>query len=437
MSWRRLLSVLVTVTLVLTSSLGPPRTAHADTLKVDDDGAQCSDASYTSIQDAIDHASDGDEIVVCPGTYAEQISISKNNLNIHSVDGSAVDGSADTVIRPPELSPAGVLITGNGNTFKGFKVEDTTTGHSHAHRLIFVQGDNNRIENNLLVGRPEANSDSGVLVRGGGVGNGIAEGNQVVGNEVTGVNNNAILSVSVNSANAARGTVIIGNRVHDNPGNGIAADRSPDTTVRFNTLTGNGVGLFFNATSTLPGTGTIFRCNNISGNTVGAKNDSWTEVMDAELNWWGAASGPNTPGADTTQGNVDFLPYLTVQATGPDCSFTVQIDIKPGSFPNSINPDSKGVIPVAILSQPGFNPVTDVDQTTLKFGATGDESSFTGRCDSTVGDLNSDGTPDLVCYFETQKTGFTSGSTTGTLKGRTQDGDPFQGTDSVRIVPRP
>jgi hypothetical protein len=92
---------------------------------------------------------------------------------------------------------------------------------------------------------------------------------------------------------------------------------------------------------------------------------------------------------------------------------------------------------VAIRSQPGFNPVTDVDQTTLKFGATGDEPSFTGRCDSTVGDLNSDGTPDLVCYFKTQKTGFTSGSTTGTLKGETQGNHSFQGTDSVRIVPGP
>ena len=503
MSWRRLYSLLVTATLVLTSSIGTPRTTHAvvspadmqgwsfmpepgsgagqmalgpgtpppgygnvdaftigiegvettydfepsssGVLVVDDDGkamaSNCdADAvAFSTIQAAINAASDGDEIIVCPGTYAEQITVGKNNLNIHSVDGSAVDGSADTVIQPPNLFPAGVHITGNGNTFKGFKVQDIRSD-DHAHRLIFVQGDNNRIENNLLVGRGNRDqSDSGVLVRGGGVGNGIAEGNQIVGNEVTNVYNNGILSVSVGTTNAASGTVIIGNNVHDNPGNGIAADRSPNTTVRFNTLTGNGVGLYFNATSELPGTGTIFRCNNISGNTVGAQNkDTSTEVMDAKFNWWGASNGPGPLGSgDQVVGNVDSFPYLSKPAASGDCEgpFGVKIDIKPGSFPNSINPESKGVIPVAILSQPGFNPVTDVDRATLTFGAYGDEHSFTGRCDSTVGDLNLDDTPDLVCYFNTTETGFTSGNAKGFLQGTTSGGHRFEGEDSVSIVP--
>jgi len=33
-------------------------------------------------------------------------------------------------------------------------------------------------------------------------------------------------------------------------------------------------------------------------------------------NWWGAATGPNTPGADTVGGNVDTSGYLTEPILG-------------------------------------------------------------------------------------------------------------------------
>ncbi|MGQ9727907.1 MAG: hypothetical protein ACUVSC_05215 [Candidatus Fervidibacter sp.] len=95
-----------------------------------------------SIQKAIDHVGDGDTIIVGRGIYSERITINKNNLTVMSSGGPN-----RTFIRPPELVPAGVLITGNENLFEGFTVEDRTfnrSQHPHAHRLIFVQGDKNR-----------------------------------------------------------------------------------------------------------------------------------------------------------------------------------------------------------------------------------------------------------------------------------------------------
>jgi hypothetical protein len=38
----------------------------------------------------------------------------KNSLTVRSFDGSAVDGTPDTVIEPGELFPAAVVISGNG-----------------------------------------------------------------------------------------------------------------------------------------------------------------------------------------------------------------------------------------------------------------------------------------------------------------------------------
>jgi hypothetical protein len=51
---------------------------------VDDDHAQCPNAPYSRIQDAVDAAPPGAQIKVCPGTYPEQVRITKNNLTLFS-----------------------------------------------------------------------------------------------------------------------------------------------------------------------------------------------------------------------------------------------------------------------------------------------------------------------------------------------------------------
>jgi hypothetical protein len=43
----------------------------------------------------------------------------------------------------------------------------------------------------------------------------------------------------------------------------------------------------------------------------------------ATSNWWGAATGPNTPGADTVDGNVDTSGYLTAPILG--CAPNLQV----------------------------------------------------------------------------------------------------------------
>jgi nitrous oxidase accessory protein NosD len=56
---------------------------------VDDDKVQCPTATFTTIQSAVDAASSGDTIRVCPGTYVEQVTISKS-LTIRGDNGAIV-----------------------------------------------------------------------------------------------------------------------------------------------------------------------------------------------------------------------------------------------------------------------------------------------------------------------------------------------------------
>jgi len=120
---------------------------------------------------------------------------------------------------------------------------------------------------------------------------------------------------------------------------------------------------------------------------------------------------------------------FTVKVLSP-----VNIAVKPGSSPATINTTSQGNIPVAILSTSTFNAPSTVDLASLTFGRIGDEQSLS-LCNSHGEDVNGDGLPDLVCHFSTQKAGFARTDVQGVLTGRTVDGVPFRGTDSVRIVP--
>jgi len=114
----------------------------------------------------------------------------------------------------------------------------------------------------------------------------------------------------------------------------------------------------------------------------------------------------------------------------------VNIDIKPGTSENIVNIKSQGKIPVAILSSLTFYAPAEVDRTSLTFGRTGNEASFV-LCNGDGEDVNGDGLLDLVCHFATQLTGTQLGDTEGILKGKTLEGVPIEGSDSLGILIKP
>jgi hypothetical protein len=123
--------------------------------------------------------------------------------------------------------------------------------------------------------------------------------------------------------------------------------------------------------------------------------------------------------------NLDDLVLTSAPSVTP-----LEIDIKPGSPQNSVNPRSRGKITVAILTTDSIDAGT-VDPTTVLFGATGTEAAPVGWA---LEDVDGDGDADLVLRFDTEGTGIACGDISASLTGETVDGNAIQGSDSVKTV---
>jgi len=114
----------------------------------------------------------------------------------------------------------------------------------------------------------------------------------------------------------------------------------------------------------------------------------------------------------------------------------VEIDIKPGSDPNSINPNSMGLVPVAILTTDDFD-ATSVNPDTLIFMAADDligDEDYRNCVRHGLEDVDGDGDLDLVCKFPQKTTWITCDTTQGAIIGETFGGQIIRGFDSINPV---
>jgi len=134
--------------------------------------------------------------------------------------------------------------------------------------------------------------------------------------------------------------------------------------------------------------------------------------------------------------NVDFEGDIRPWGAGFDMGadefvpgyIEVTLDIKPGSYPNSINLKSRGKVPVAILTTDDFD-ADNVDPDTCLFAGA-------SPVRWNIEDVDRDGDDDMILHFKTQELDLTKHSTEATLEGETIEGTPIIGTDSVNIVPK-
>jgi hypothetical protein len=143
--------------------------------------AACPHAQYTKIQDAINAASAGDEIVICNGIYAEQLSINKS-LDIDADSGAflvpaSIQQNATSLATGNAIAAA-VLVSGATNvSISGLTVDGINNGITEcAPRLIGVYFQNSSgslrhaaIRNFTLGAALNAcQSGTGVFVESGG-----------------------------------------------------------------------------------------------------------------------------------------------------------------------------------------------------------------------------------------------------------------------------
>jgi parallel beta-helix repeat protein len=198
--------------------------ALAATLVVDNDLADCPQASFTSIQEAVLAANPGDKILVCPGTYVETVAVTapRNDLRIEA------QGAPGEVIlqapTPTAASFAGFLLQGvSGVLIQGFTVE----GFFEAN-ILLSGGSSNTIRKNLARlsshhdGIQVSNSSGNVIEHNVSGPNLIANacGVNVVGSGSIGnvVRHNALFQndFGAQAAGGARDNTFFNNESHDN-----------------------------------------------------------------------------------------------------------------------------------------------------------------------------------------------------------------------------
>jgi len=104
----------------------------------------------------------------------------------------------------------------------------------------------------------------------------------------------------------------------------------------------------------------------------------------------------------------------------------VNVDIKLGSYPNSINLKSKGVTPVAVLTN-NFFDAKDIAIDSIVFAGT---NPLRGNLE----DVDGDGDLDLILHFDTQSLQLTPTDIEAVLTGQLNNGNLIKGADSIRIV---
>ena len=202
-------ALVLTLILALLASLMvgvQPAESSSKTIVVPDD--------YSTIQEAIDNAVDGDTVFVKRGTYHESVTVEKP-LTLTG------ESNQETVIIGEQvvISQRGAIRVSTDNVaISGFAIKDSDVG-------VLIEGNERVPFECRIIGNNIVNNGAGIVSRGDTV---YISGNNVAGSGGYGI--------YVSSSN----TAVSGNRIVENGYAGIIADGCINVTLSGNTVTGNG-----------------------------------------------------------------------------------------------------------------------------------------------------------------------------------------------------
>jgi len=295
MKWRMKLALSVVV-IILTSGPAQGQT----TLIVDDGGTDCTGSSspgtiYSTIGAAVTAAASGDTIVVCPGTYEEQVVITGKDLTLLGQPGAIIVATSGAVGAMVDVSGAAVTVAGfitNGNAGAGRS--NCQAGANRFSGIRFHDQASGAITHNTIV---DVHLPSGLLGCQEGVGIEIRDLDASDGGTTVAVMDNTVVSYQ-------KGGIVAN-------GEGVSARIFGNTVVGFGPTTviaQNGIQFGFGAAGTADG-------NYIQGNFY-----SPATFASAGILVFGFQQGSNVqiPKTNVFVGNqVDIL-------RGPVCGQCVQ-----------------------------------------------------------------------------------------------------------------
>jgi hypothetical protein len=251
---------------VATSLLAPQPTLAATTWRVDDDncprtGDGSKDAPYCTIAEALTASSDGDRIVVAPGTYPEHLLITKSVIIRGAQSGKKATKRSNPLSEESVVGSnlGGFQLAGNNITIDGFTVRGVTSGvgagiQTSANSSGYV------IENNII-----ENNQYGINLRSKGEFPTTVQHNVIRANNISGPRTgNGILSDTtlINArlrsnrilGHSSSSMILVGNqsnlRIEDNTleGTGFVASNLANSTLSGNSIANiTGTGMFLNS----------------------------------------------------------------------------------------------------------------------------------------------------------------------------------------------
>jgi CSLREA domain-containing protein len=243
-----------------------------------------------------------------------------------TVDNSTVSDNTAQYASPPSGSGGGIFNIGTLNVQNGSVIGGAGAGNRAAYNGggIYNSVGTTTVVNSTISDN-EVSYNGFILGKGGGiynsVGSTVTVDNSTVSNNTShngssgGIFNYGTLFVQNGSTIGGAGA---GNTAFYSPG-GIWNSTGGTTTVTgsrilYNTATTGGNGGVGNSENTAGALSVTGSC--IVGNSASSFANTQTAQQTATGNWWGAATGPNTPDADTTSGNVDTSGFLAAPILG-------------------------------------------------------------------------------------------------------------------------
>jgi len=243
--------------------------------------------NYTSIQEAVNNAQNGDTIIVSPGTYVENVNVSKELAIISSTDLSGDRMNRTYVIGTASANDV-FNIRSNNVTISGFHILGSFSGMDTYEEVgIYLEGVQNcSLNNNTMV------------LNDVGIGLNNSQRNYLYNNLIA-FGSTGILLTGSNENRLSENKVVANSE-------GISLDNSASNTFMNNSLYMNGLGM---------------RLSKSTSNTVYLnKFSNFQNTLDEEKNTWNTSSAGNFwddyNGTDADGNGVGDTPYIVNQTTG-------------------------------------------------------------------------------------------------------------------------